>query len=166
MCYRNGYGCSCDSNNRRGKHRSMTMEEIQETLEAVENLCAFLGFVPEEWVRRHDEETVYMIAVTPGKPIQLITEDEAEEFLPCFGLDDFITGAPDTDLCMSCNEELIFSVGDQKYLDGSALIYDIDEEGDVILLTVDDIYQVQEMLKKRTLMVTEEGQKMPVISLN
>lgn len=142
------------------------MGEIQETLEAVENLCAFLGFVPEEWVRRHDEETVYMIAVTPGKPIQLITEDEAEEFLPCFGLDDFITGAPDTDLCMSCNEELIFSVGDQKYLDGSALIYDIDEEGDVIPLTVDDIYQVQEMLKKRTLMVTEEGQKMPVISLN
>ena len=67
---------------------------------------------------------------------------------------------------MSCNEELIFSVGDQKYLDGSALIYDIDEEGDVIPLTVDDIYQVQEMLKKRTLMVTEEGQKMPVISLN
>lgn len=166
MCYRNGYGSSCDSNNRRGKHRSMTMEEIQETLEAVENLCAFLGFVPEEWVRRHDEETVYMIAVTPGRPIQLITEEEAEEFLPCFGLDDFITGAPDTDLCMSCNEELIFSVGDQKYLDGSALIYDIDEEGDVISLTVDDIYQVQEMLKKRTLMVTEEGQKMPVISLN
>ena len=142
------------------------MGEIQETLEAVENLCAFLGFVPEEWVRRHDEETVYMIAVTPGKPIQLITEEEAEEVLPCFGLDDFITGAPDTDLCMSCNEELIFSVGDQKYLDGSALIYDIDEEGDVIPLTVDDIYQVQEMLKKRTLMVTEEGQKMPVISLN
>ena len=166
MCYRNGYSCSCDSNNRRSKHRSMTMEEIQETLEAVENLCAFLGFVPEDWVRRHDEETVYMIAVTPGRPIQLITEEEAEEFLPCFGLDDFITGAPDTDLCMSCNEELIFSVGDQKYLDGSALIYDIDEEGDVIPLTVDDIYQVQEMLKKRTLMVTEEGQKMPVISLN
>ena len=53
-----------------------------------------------------------------------------------------------------------------RYLDGSALIYDIDEEGDVIPLTVDDIYQVQEMLKKRTLMVTEEGQKMPVISLN
>ena len=142
------------------------MEEIQETLEAVENLCAFLGFVPEEWVKRHDEATVYMIAVTPGRPIQLIPEDEAEEFLPCFGLDDYITGAPDTDLCMSCNEELIFSVGDQKYLDGSALIYDIDEEGDVIPLIVDDIYQVQEMLKKRTLMVTEEGQKMPVISLN
>ena len=40
------------------------MEEIQETLEAVENLCAFLGFVPEEWVRRHDEETVYMIAAS------------------------------------------------------------------------------------------------------
>ena len=46
------------------------------TLEALENLCAFLGFVPEEWVRRHDEETVYMIAVTPGRPIQLITEEE------------------------------------------------------------------------------------------
>ena len=166
MCYKNGYGCGCDKNNLRKERKSMTREEIQETLEAVENLCAFLGFVPEEWSRRHEEEIVYMIAVTQGKALRLITEEEAEEFLPCFGLDDVITGAPDTDLCMSYSPELVFQVGDQKYLDGPALVYDIDEEGDVVPITADDIYRVQQMLKKRTVMVREEGEKMPVISLD
>ena len=51
MCYRNGYGCSCDSNNRRGKHRSMTMEEIQETLEAVENLWRKKRRIPSEMLK-------------------------------------------------------------------------------------------------------------------
>ena len=107
-----------------------------------------------------------MIAVTPGKALKLIPEEEAEEFLPCFGLDDVITGAPDTDLCMSYNPELVFQIGEQKYLDGPALVYDIDEEGDVVPVTADDIFRVQQMLKKRTVMVKEEGEKMPVISLN
>ena len=40
MCYRNGYSCSCDNNNLRKDRKSMTREEIQETLEAVENLRA------------------------------------------------------------------------------------------------------------------------------
>ncbi|MBR2511545.1 MAG: hypothetical protein IKE49_00600, partial [Firmicutes bacterium] len=106
------------------------------------------------------------IAVTPGKPLTLITEDEAEEFLPCFGEDDVIEEAPDVELVMSYDRRLLFTVGDQKYLDGPALIYDLDDEGDVMPVTAEDIFRVQQMLKRRTMMVTEEGEKMPVISLN
>ena len=31
---------------------------------------------------------------------------------------------------MSYDRRLLFTVGDQKYLDGPALIYDLDDEGD------------------------------------
>ena len=57
-------------------------------------------------------------------------------------------------------------MGDQKYLDGPALIYKVDDEGEVITLDVADIYEIQSMLGKRTLLVTEDDDEMPVLSLN
>jgi hypothetical protein len=74
--------------------------------------------------------------------------------------------APDTDFVISYDRQLLFKVGDQKYLDGPALIYAVDEEGEVLSLSVADIYEIQEMLERRTLLVTEDGDEMLVLSLN
>ena len=168
MCYRNGYGCSCcsqeDYNRKHEKEdlKGMTHQEFQEAVRVLGAICDLL----EDEEDLYDDDPILMIAVTPGKPLMLITEDEAEEFLPCFGEDDVIEEAPDVELVMSYDRRLLFSVGDQKYLDGPALIYDLDDEGDVMPVTAEDIYRVQQMLKARTMMVTEEGERMPVISLN
>ena len=161
MCYRNGYGCSCsqeDNNNKsmKEKYKGMTHQDFQEAVKVLGAICDML----EDEEDICEEEPILMIAVI------LITEDEAEEFLPCFGEDDVIEEAPDVELVMSYDRRLLFTVGDQKYLDGPALIYDLDDEGDVMPVTAEDIFRVQQMLKRRTMMVTEEGEKMPVISLN
>lgn len=36
----------------------------------------------------------------------------------------------------------------------------------MLSLSVADIYEIQEMLERRTLLVTEDGDEMPVLSLN
>jgi hypothetical protein len=108
----------------------------------------------------------FMVAFTPGEQMKVIPKDKAEEYLPCFGEDDVIELAPDTDFVISYDRQLLFKVGDQKYLDGPALIYAVDEEGEVLSLSVADIYEIQEMLERRTLLVTEDGDEMPVLSLN
>ena len=74
--------------------------------------------------------------------------------------------APETDFVISYDRQLLFKVGDQKYLDGPALIYKVDDEGEIITLDVAEIYEIQGMLERRTLMVTEDGDEMPVLSLN
>ena len=166
MCYRNGYSHSCECTGGRSRcRRAASPEELQEVLEAVENLFALYGYTDCSG-KGSGEEIIFLIAVTPGEPMRLITEDEAEAYLPCFETDDVITGAPDTDLCMSYDGDLVLQVGDQRYLDGTALIYNIDEEGDVIPITAADVYRVQQMLEKRTTYVTEEREKMPVIALD
>ena len=167
MCYRNGYGCSCCSQEENGKKegenlKGMTRQEFQEAVKVLGAICDML----ENEEDCYDDDPILMIAITPGKALKLITEEEAGEYLPCFGKDDVIDEAPDVELVMSYDRKLLFTVGDQKYLDGPALIYDLDEEGEVMPVTAEDIYRVQQMLKRRTLMVTEEGEKMPVISLN
>ena len=166
MCYRNGYGCSycgqcgSDKNEHAGVNRKgMSEKDFKEALDVLERLCSAI----EE---DYEDDPVIMIAVTPGEPLKLVCEEDAADHLPCFGEDDEIVEAPEVGLMMSYDRQLLFKVGDQKYLDGDALIYDVDCEGDVVSVTAEDIYRVQEMLKRRTVIVSEEDDEIPVISLN
>ena len=165
MCYRNGYGHTCDCCGKSDEPRKMSQREMAQAQAVMEFLKIWNEMISA--VRYDDQgQMPFMIAITPGESMKIITEDQAEEFLPCFGEDDVIEEAPDVELVMSYDRRLLFTVGDQKYLDGPALIYDLDDEGDVMPVTAEDIFRVQQMLKRRTMMVTEEGEKMPVISLN
>ena len=172
MCYRNGYsfsGCGqCEQKVNRYEEsncKGMTRQDFYEALKVLEAICRKLEPEIEDY-DDYEEDPILMIAVAPGKAPKLITEDEAEEFLPCFGEDDVIEEVPDVGLIMSYNGQLLFRVGDQKYLDGPALIYDLDEDGEVMPVTAEDFYRVQKMLESRTLYVTGEDDRMPVISLN
>lgn len=168
MCYRNGYGCcscdSCESKNKKGVQFGMTETDLGNAIHVLETLAEFLGIPEEEG--EENEIPPLMIAVRPGEAMQIITEEEAAQFLPGFGEEDVIAEAPDLDLVMSYNKDLIFTVEDRKYLDGPALFYAVDDEGDIVPLTISDLFHVKEMLKRRTVLVKEEGMEMPVISLD
>ena len=179
MCYRNGYGHTCDCYGKSEEPRKMSQREMAQAQAVMEFLKIWNEMISA--VRYDDEgQMPFMIAITPGAPMKVITEDQAEEFLPCFGDDEVIEIAPDLDLgddevieiapdldlVISYDRQLLFKIGEQKYLDGPALIYAVDEEGDIISLTASDIYLTQQMIENRTMYVEEEDEKMPVLSLN
>jgi hypothetical protein len=165
MCYRNGYGHTCDCCGKNEEPRKMSQREMAQAQAVMEFLKIWNEMISA--VRYDDRgQMPFMIAITPGEPMKVITEDQAEEFLPCFGDDEVIEIAPDLDLVISYDRQLLFKIGEQKYLDGPALIYAVDEEGDIISLTASDIYLTQQMIENRTMYVEEEDEKMPVLSLN
>lgn len=172
MCYRNGYGCSYCGQGYEIKdesahvcriHKGMSEEELSEAVDILDKICTALTL---EQLRVEDEDPVFMVAFTPGEPMQIITEDEAEDYLSCYGVDDVIEQAPGTGLVLSYDGRLLFQVGDQKYLDGPMLIYAVDDDGDTVSLEIDDVYMIQEMIKKRSISVTQGDEEMPVFSLN
>ena len=61
---------------------------------------------------------------------------------------------------------LTWKIPSSKYGDGQQFNYKVDDEGEVITLDVADIYEIQSILGKRTLLVTEDDDEMPVLSLN
>lgn len=72
-----------------------------------------------------------LVAVVPGKPIQVIDVDEFQEYLPCFGDNDSITAAPDDiGLLMSYDKRHLLALGDERYLIGPAILYDVDAYGE------------------------------------
>ena len=165
MCYRNGYGHRCECCGMEKTKKELTAEE-KSMVRAILHFLDIWGDMIE--AVKYDENGMepFMVAFTPGEQMKVIPKDKAEEYLHCLGEDDVIELAPDTDFVISYDRQLLFKVGDQKYLDGPALIYAVDEEGEVLSLSVADIYEIQEMLERRTLLVTEDGDEMPVLSLN
>lgn len=168
MCYRNGTGHRCEC---------CGTEEVELRIVSYDNneLCSeksiYIGNICKEggcdsYGCRKDWEPVLMVAVTPGEPMKIITESEAEEYLPAFEHEDDISEVPEVGLVMSYRKEGVFQVGDRCYLDTSFLIYNLDEDGETISLSGKDLYAVQELLKKRTVMVRQDGEEMPVIDLN
>jgi len=98
--------------------------------------------------------------------MQLVTPEECNRYLPCFGESDMIIEAPDTALLFSCNEaELLVSEDGDKYLVGTAIIYDVDEDGFEVPMTVRDVYAVQQMLEKRSCILSKGGKQIPAIKL-
>ena len=167
MCYKNGYGFRCGDCMYKEKPipkdalKGMTKEDLSNALRVLQTLYEF-----SRQDGNPEKAPAYMIAFTPGEPMKIITENNACSYLPCFGEEDVIEQAPDLALAMSYDGQLLFQIGDQKYLDGTALIYAVDDEGEVISLDADDIYRVQQMIERRTMYVEEEGDRMPVLSLN
>ena len=172
MCYRNGYGysyCVQDyaimdgSGNVFRIYKGMSEDEMSEAMDILQDICDSLL---EKQLHMAAEDPVFMAAVTPGEAVRIITEDEADKYLPCYEEDDVIEQAPETGLVMSYDERLLFSVGNQKYLDGTFLIYAVDDDGDTVSLETEDIYRLQKMVSDRTILITQGDEEMPVFSMN
>ena len=166
MCYRNGYGCSyCGHESEikttpdyiRIDRNGLSEKELFEALDVLERICDALADREGYYLSDEEyEEPVFMVAYTPGEPMNIITEDEADDYLPCYGVDDVIEQAPgETHAGKS-----------QKYLEGTFLIYAVDDEGDTISLEADDIYRIQKVIRDRTICVTQGDDEMPVFSMN
>ena len=165
MCYKNGYGYRCECCGEDNHMKKRTLDETVRNNDVM-LLLKLWGDLIEAVKFDESDQVPYMIAFTPGEQMKVITKDEAEDYLPCFEEDDVIEVAPDTDFLISYDRQHLFRVGDLKYLDGPALIYAVDDEGEVVSLNVMDVYEIQKMLERRTMIVSEDGDEMPVLSLS
>ena len=125
MCYRNGTGRRCECCGKKAKEIKFVTYGADELnnkpVSDRDRLC------PETeeafgsgWTI---PEPALMIAVTPGEAMQIITEFEAEEYLPDFEYEYDIYEVPEVGLMMSYQKEGVFQVGDRYYLETSFLIY-------------------------------------------
>lgn len=168
MCYRNGTGHRCECCGKEAKEtKFLTYGADEWDNKPVSDRDRLCPETKEVFCSgRKIPEPALMVAVTPGEPMKIITEFEAEEYLPVFEYEDDISEVPGVELVMSYQKEGIFQVGDRYYLDTSFLIYNLDEGGEIVSLSGKEMFAVQEFLKRRTIMVRQDGEEMPVIDLN
>ena len=108
---------------------------------------------------------VYFAAIAPDMELTVITLDEAPDILPCFDEDDAYLNIPATSLLLSYNPKQVLELGGRRYLTGPVILVRADMDGNIISLTIDEVYIFQKYLESHSVTLMVGGQKMPCICM-
>ena len=82
---------------------------------------------------------VYLAAIAPDMELTVITLDEAPGILPCFE-EDACLNLPNTSLLLCYNPAQVLKMGGKHYLTGPVILVRTNMDGEVISLTIDEVY--------------------------
>ena len=109
------------------------------------------------------ERKMYHIA--PDMELTVITLDEAPGILPCFEEDDACLNLPNTSLLLCYNPAQVLKMGGKHYLTGPVILVRTNMDGEVISLTIDEVYLFQKYLASHSITLMADDQKLPCICM-
>ena len=97
--------------------------------------------------------------------LTIITLDEAPGILPCFEEDDACLNLPNTSLLLCYNPAHVLKMGGKHYLTGPVILVRTNMDGEVISLTIDEVYLFQKYLASHSITLMADDQKLPCICM-
>ena len=108
---------------------------------------------------------VYLAAIAPDMELTVITLDEAPGILPCFDEDDACLNLLDTSLLLCYNPAQVLKMRGKHYLTGPVILVRTNMDGEVISLTIDEVYLFQKYLASHSITLMADDQKLPCICM-
>ena len=109
---------------------------------------------------------IYFAAIAPDMELTVITLDEAPGILPCFAEDDACLNLPNTSLLLCYNPAQVLKMGGKHYLTGPVILARTNMDGEVISLTIDEVYLFQKYLASHSTTLMADDQKLPCICID
>ena len=109
---------------------------------------------------------IYFATIAPDMELTVITLDEAPDILPCFEEDDACLNLPDTSLLLCYNPAQVLKMGGKHYLTGPVILVRTNMDGEVISLTIDEVYLFQKYLASHSITLMADDQKLPCICID
>ena len=109
---------------------------------------------------------IYFAAIAPDMELTVITLDEAPDILPCFDEDDACLNLPDTSLLLCYNPAQVLKMRGKHYLTGPVILARTNMDGEVISLTIDEVYLFQKYLASHSITLMADNQKLPCICID
>ena len=109
---------------------------------------------------------VYLAAIAPDMELTVITLDEAPDILPCFEEDDACLNLPNTSLLLCYNPAQVLKMGGKHYLTGPVILVRTNMDGEVISLTIDEVYLFQKYLESHSITLMADDQKLTCICID
>ena len=111
-------------------------------------------------------ENIYLAAIAPDMELTVITLDEAPDILPCFEEDDACLNLPNTSLLLCYNPAQVLKMGGKHYLTGPVILARTNMDGEVISLTIDEVYLFQKYLASHSITLMADDQKLTCICID
>ena len=123
------------------------------------HICAALS-------ERRGSGEIYFAAIAPDMELSVITLDEAPDILPCFEEDDACLNLPNTSLLLCYNPAQVLKMGGKHYLTGPVILVRTNMDGEIISLTIDEVYLFQKYLASHSITLMADDQKLPCICIS
>ena len=108
---------------------------------------------------------VYLAAIGPDMELTIIVEEDAPSILPCFDEDDALISVKGAPLFISYNPAQVLKMGGKHYLTGPVILVRTNMDGEVISLTIDEVYLFQKYLASHSITLMADDQKLPCICM-
>ena len=131
---------------------TITTRQIYEKVCSMEKMLKDCLKAPTPLVSPSEKQP-YLAAAAPDLPLSVIHLENATDFLPCFDEADLFYGMKDIPVIMSYCPEQVMRIGEEYYLTGPMIFFRLDEEGGIVSLTVEDLYQLAKFLEEHTVIL-------------
>ena len=111
-------------------------------------------------------ENVYLAAIGPDMELTIIVEEDAPSILPCFDEDDALIAVKGAPLFISYNPAQVLKMGGKYYLTGPVILVRTNMDGEVISLTIDEVYLFQKYLASHSITLMADRQKLTCICID
>lgn len=111
-------------------------------------------------------ENVYLAAIGPDMELTIIVEEDAPSILPCFDEDDALISVKGAPLFISYNPAQVLKLAGKRYLTGPVILVRTNMDGEVISLTIDEVYLFQKYLESHSITLMADDQKLTCICID
>ena len=144
-----------------------TIENMSRKIDGMERaVSGFFNKMSDIAERKYGDLQVYLAAVGPARDLSAILLEEAPGILPCFDETDDTFGISKELPVAGCyNPKQVLKMGGKHYLTGPVILVRTNMDGEVISLTIDEVYLFQKYLESHSITLMADDQKLPCICM-
>ena len=144
-----------------------TIENMSRKIDSMERaVSGFFNKMSDIAERKYGAPQVYLAAVGPTRDLSAILLEEAPGILPCFDETDDTFGISKELPVAGCyNPKQVLKMGGKHYLTGPVILVRTNMDGEVISLTIDEVYLFQKYLESHSITLMADDQKLPCICM-
>ena len=144
-----------------------TIENMSRKIDGMERaVSGFFNKMSDIAERKYGDPQVYLAAVGPARDLSAILLEEAPGILPCFDETDDTFGISKELPVAGCyNPKQVLKMGGKHYLTGPVILVRTNMDGEVISLTIDEVYLFQKYLESHSITLMADDQKLPCICM-
>ena len=144
-----------------------TIENMSRKIDGMERaVSGFFNKMSDIAERKYGDPQVYLAAVGPARDLSAILLEETLGILPCFDETDDTFGISKELPVAGCyNPKQVLKMGGKHYLTGPVILVRTNMDGEVISLTIDEVYLFQKYLASHSITLMADDQKLPCICM-
>ena len=145
-----------------------TIEAMNQKINHMDNAVTdFFNKMSDVLERQLGDDEVYAAVIAPEIELTITPLANVRSYLPCFDeTDSCYSISEDVPLALCYDPRQVITLAGKRYLTGPVILVRTNMDGEVISLTIDEVYLFQKYLASHSITLMADDQKLPCICID